>query len=102
MGQGAAAEDRLKVDPLALDAVEDVQDLVEQPELLFELLGPVLEGPEVPGVLERREQGLRVRDLAEDVLPLLDKGDLLAVAGGVRAKGELGALEPVLAIMLWQ
>ena len=42
MGQGAAAEDRLKVDPLALDAVEDVQDLVEQPELLFELVGEVM------------------------------------------------------------
>ena len=96
LGQRAASEYRLQVDPLALHLVEVVQALVESAELLLPHADLVLEVLVVGRVLERGEQRLVVAHLAEEVLPVLDDGHLGRARVLELGRGELSARRPQL------
>ena len=94
VGHRAAPEDRLEVHPLALDRVEDRQQLVERGELLLKVGDAVGEAAEEWTLFERAEQGLQVGDLRRQILPVFDQRDLAAARVGVLRQRERGLGRP--------
>ena len=94
MGHRAAPEDRLEVHPLALDRVEDGQQLVERGELLLKVGDAVGEAAEEWTLFERAEQRLQVGDLRRQILPVFDQRDLAAARVGVLRQRERGLRRP--------